>query len=187
MADSLQIRAGNKANMPTLADRELVYVRDEKKLYIGDGGENVCLSADSQYVLYLHATSALSGKVEILLYKDGQPCTESLYLYNEYRYGNSQAWSAHPTTSGTFQGSKTWTYGGNANGIAWKSSIYRDSSKSELLACASFVVPADVSGKLTASPVAAQAALASDANTSAIVTAVNSLIAAMKTSGVMNK
>ena len=44
-----------------------------------------------------------------------------------------------------------------------------------------------INGKLTASPVAAQAALASDANTSAIVTAVNSLIAAMKTSGVMDK
>lgn len=43
-----------------------------------------------------------------------------------------------------------------------------------------------MNGKLTASPVAAQAALATDANTSAIVTAVNNLIAAMKASGVMN-
>lgn len=40
--------------------------------------------------------------------------------------------------------------------------------------------------KLTAGKVAAQAGLAADADAAAIVTAVNNLIAAMKTSGVMN-
>lgn len=43
MADTIQIRAGNKANMPKLADRELGYVRDEKALYIGTAGGNVKL------------------------------------------------------------------------------------------------------------------------------------------------
>lgn len=43
-----------------------------------------------------------------------------------------------------------------------------------------------VNDKLTASPVAAQTALASDASTADIIAAINNLIAAMKTSGVMN-
>ena len=41
--------------------------------------------------------------------------------------------------------------------------------------------------KLTASPVAAQATVAADADTAAVITAVNNLIAAMKASGVMNE
>lgn len=45
---------------------------------------------------------------------------------------------------------------------------------------------AALNGKLTATPVAAQAAIASDADLAAVVSAVNALIAAMKSSGVMN-
>ena len=40
MADKIQIRAGKKANMPTLTDRELGYVKDEAALYIGTVGGN---------------------------------------------------------------------------------------------------------------------------------------------------
>lgn len=35
MADTIQLRAGNKASMPVLLDREIAYVRDEKALYVG--------------------------------------------------------------------------------------------------------------------------------------------------------
>lgn len=35
MADTIQLRAGNKAGMPELLDRELAYVRDEEALYVG--------------------------------------------------------------------------------------------------------------------------------------------------------
>ena len=41
MADTIQIRGGNKANMPKLADRELGYVRDEEALYVGTPTGNV--------------------------------------------------------------------------------------------------------------------------------------------------
>lgn len=40
MADNIQIKAGNKAGMPTLNDREPAYVRDEEALYIGTPGGN---------------------------------------------------------------------------------------------------------------------------------------------------
>ena len=40
MADKLQIRAGNKEGVPSLADREIAYVRDENALYIGTPGGN---------------------------------------------------------------------------------------------------------------------------------------------------
>lgn len=43
MADTIQIKAGNKGNMPVLADREIAYVRDEKALYIGTPQGNVKL------------------------------------------------------------------------------------------------------------------------------------------------
>lgn len=35
MADTIQLRAGDKAGMPELLDRELAYVRDEEALYVG--------------------------------------------------------------------------------------------------------------------------------------------------------
>ena len=41
MNDTIQLRAGNKENMPTLADREPAYVRDEKALYVGTPAGNV--------------------------------------------------------------------------------------------------------------------------------------------------
>lgn len=37
MNDTIRIRAGKTATMPTLGDRELVYSKDENALYIGDG------------------------------------------------------------------------------------------------------------------------------------------------------
>lgn len=40
MADAIQIRAGNKENMPVLSDREPAYVRDENALYIGTPSGN---------------------------------------------------------------------------------------------------------------------------------------------------
>lgn len=40
MADSLQIRGGNKDGIPKLADRELGYCKDENTLYIGTTSGN---------------------------------------------------------------------------------------------------------------------------------------------------
>lgn len=40
MADTVQLRAGNKAGIPTLADREVSYVKDENSLYVGTPAGN---------------------------------------------------------------------------------------------------------------------------------------------------
>lgn len=43
MADTIQLRAGNKAKIPKLADREVGYVKDENAFYVGtpDGNKKV--------------------------------------------------------------------------------------------------------------------------------------------------
>ena len=101
MADKIQIRAGNKSGMPTLTDRELAYVRNEKALYVGtsSGNQKLC-SADTE------------GKVATL--------------------------------------------------------------------------EQTVAGKLTATKVAAQVGVSADADAATIAAALNALISAMKSSGVMS-
>lgn len=44
MSDTIQLRAGNRADMPILADREPGYVRDEQALYVGTPEGNVKLT-----------------------------------------------------------------------------------------------------------------------------------------------
>ena len=48
MARKLQIKLGRKANMPALAEGELGFATDEKKVYIGTGSENVPVSATTK-------------------------------------------------------------------------------------------------------------------------------------------
>lgn len=45
MADTIQLRAGNKTGMPTLLDRELAYVRNENALYVGTDTGNKKIGA----------------------------------------------------------------------------------------------------------------------------------------------
>lgn len=121
MADKIQLRAGNKANMPNLTDRELAYVRDEKALYIGTPDGNVKIGGE------LEQTAATMGTTI----------------------------SAHDSAI-------------NYHGAAI-------SAQQTIL-----------NGKLTASAVPAQNGVASDADAATIAAALNALIAAMKSSGVMN-
>ena len=129
MADTIQIRAGNKANMPKLADRELGYVRDEKALYIGTAGGNVKL-----------CDADLEGTVNKL--------------------GDTVS-----TLNGTVTelGNTVTTHGETL------------SAQHQAL-----------EGKLTARKVAAQGAVSAEADLAAVVAGFNNLIAAMKSSGVMN-
>lgn len=59
MADSLQIRGGNKSTMPTLQDREPGYCKDEKALYMGTSGGNVklCGADDPARITALETTT----------------------------------------------------------------------------------------------------------------------------------
>lgn len=61
MADTIRLKAGNKADMPDLADREPGYVRDEQALYIGTPEGNVKLGAGSE-----GKVKVLEEKVKIL-------------------------------------------------------------------------------------------------------------------------
>lgn len=60
MADSLQIRGGNKATMPVLQIREIAYCKDEKALYIGTSSGNVklCDADDPDRIAALETTTA---------------------------------------------------------------------------------------------------------------------------------
>ena len=58
MADTLQLRAGRKRNMPTLADRELAYVRDEEALYVGTPEGNVKIGAKLEQAIEEMSTKA---------------------------------------------------------------------------------------------------------------------------------
>lgn len=59
MARKLQIKRGIKANMPTLAEGELGFAKDEKKVYIGTGTENVPVSATRP--VYVKTTMTAAG------------------------------------------------------------------------------------------------------------------------------
>lgn len=48
MARKLQIKRGQKKDMPQLAEGELGFAIDEKKVYIGTGSENVSVSATTK-------------------------------------------------------------------------------------------------------------------------------------------
>ncbi len=49
MARKLQIKRGLKKDMPTLAEGELGFAKDEKKVYIGTGTENVPVTLKPEY------------------------------------------------------------------------------------------------------------------------------------------
>lgn len=49
MARKLQIKRGQKKNMPVLAEGELGFALDEKTVYVGTGAENVQVGAKATY------------------------------------------------------------------------------------------------------------------------------------------
>ena len=75
MAKKLQFYRGPKASMPTLAEGEPGYTTDEKKLYIGDGAENIGLVKDEDIADMVTAVGGASidipkevtGPVQIIL------------------------------------------------------------------------------------------------------------------------
>lgn len=110
-----------------------------------------------QYMLVGKITGSRNATITVELYKDGVPCTETLYLHGQVASGNS-AWRTHGTSTGNFTGSKSWSFGGDASGIGWKMDVYRDSTQTELLAsCAitggatgvTFTPSVDSSGNLS--------------------------------------
>ena len=114
MADSIQIRGGNKADMPRLAEREPGWCKDSGELYIGTGDGNRKIADADVFRRLDDLESAVSGLSE------------------------------NVTALGTA-----------------------------------------MDGKLTASQAAAVADVAADAELADVINGVNSLIAALKASGIM--
>ena len=59
----LQLRRGKKADMPTLAVGELVFVTDENKLYVGDGTTNHCVNPSDTIIADTLSASVWSNGV----------------------------------------------------------------------------------------------------------------------------
>ena len=131
MADIIQVRAGNKANMPVLHDREIGYVRNENAFYIGTPGGNVKVGQNLE--------DALAAQQETIA-----QIQETATVQSEIIVAIGAALEEAQTT-----------------------------------------IEALGTTKLSASAAAAQSALAAEADIAAVVTAFNSLIAAMKASGLM--
>lgn len=68
MNDTIQLRAGDKKNMPALADREPGYVRDEKALYIGtpDGNVKLTEALETRVSKLEEAGDAVEARVKAL-------------------------------------------------------------------------------------------------------------------------
>ena len=163
MSDTIQIRAGNKLGMPTLADREIAYVRNENALYIGTGDGNKRIGEE------LNATvnSLLSS-----LARYGERLT-NLDLFVEELCAN--------------QDGHRVSIAENSNAIAKHGTAIEAQGKTVAEHSTAIAEQkAALDGKLSASPVAAQASVAADADLATVVAALNALIAAMKNSGVMN-
>lgn len=118
MADSLQIRRGNRAGIPTLADGEPGYCKDTKELYIG---------ADK-----VAAADTFTRLDEL-----------------ENRASSLESMGTQLTA--------------------------KDAELSNAIA-----------GKLTASPAASAAELATDVDLAAVIAAYNSLLSALKAAGIMS-
>jgi len=87
-------------------------------------------------------TTATGGSVTVSLYKNGVLATEEAYLVNQVSSGGA-SWREHGSSKGYFTGTKTWTYGGDTQGIAWKCYAYKDSTLSELLASCALSVASE--------------------------------------------
>lgn len=117
MADTIQLRAGNKENMPVLRDREPAYVRDENALYVGTPEGNKKVGADvdltgyatEEWVEgkgYLTEHQDLSGyaKKSEVPTKTSQLTNDSGFLTSEVVGATySGAWIATDTSGGTGQ------------------------------------------------------------------------------------
>ena len=93
------------------------------------------------YTLEGNMNTLTSGTVQIQLFKNGQPCTERVYLVSNVASGSSD-WREHGTSTGWFTTQKSWNYGGTEAGMAWRCYAYEDNTRTNLLAaCSIFASP----------------------------------------------
>lgn len=66
MADTIQLRAGDRKGMPELLDREIVFVRDEEAIYVGtpDGPVKVGRKLEEALVQINSALATQQAEIE---------------------------------------------------------------------------------------------------------------------------
>ncbi|MBE6961277.1 MAG: hypothetical protein E7445_02355 [Ruminococcaceae bacterium] len=174
MNDSIRLRAGNRAGMPQLADREPAYVRDEEALYVGTPSGNVKIGGKTAAVV-----TALAGRVstmgEILADHTGE-----IAALQEGQTAHGQTLTEQGNTLAAH--SQTLTEQGNtlaAHGQTLTELEVAQQTQGETITKLQ-------QEKLTASPMAALSALPDNADLAAVTAAYNSLIAGLKAAGIMN-
>jgi len=85
------------------------------------------------YVLSGRIQHTTNGACMVTLYKDGEQCTERVYL-KSYVASGTNAFRVHSSSTGYFTSTKSWSFGGNTEGIAWYCEAYTDDTCTELLA-----------------------------------------------------
>ena len=177
MSDTIQIRAGNKLGMPTLADREIAYVRNENALYIGTDSGNKKVGAELDTAIYNLGRDLAAREAtltDLLLSVEALTTGQNKHGKTIAEHGDSI--DAHSKTIA--EHGEAITAHGSAIEAQGKTVAEHSTAIAEQKAA--------LDGKLSASPVAAQAGIAADADLATAVAAMNALIAAMKNSGVMN-
>lgn len=110
MAQTIQIKRGNNENFSSvqLKEGELAFVKDTKKLYVGDGITNVLINPDNNVDVPVKSVNGKTGAVVINKEDVGLSKVENLSK-TEILQGNS-------STATKLQTPRTITLSGNATG-----------------------------------------------------------------------
>lgn len=110
MAQTIQIKRGNNENFSSvqLKEGELAFVKDTKKLYVGDGITNVLINPDNNVDVPVKSVNGKTGAVVINKKDVGLSKVENLSK-TEILQGNS-------STATKLQTPRTITLSGNATG-----------------------------------------------------------------------
>ena len=185
MADNIYLPAGRKAGMPNLSDREPAFVRDEKAFYIGTPTGNLKLCEAGTLDKVAELVETVEGLAEELaaLGETGEGQGEALkgirteldelaetqQTQAETLEGLTSDVSSHTETLATH----TETLGTHTETLA---------SHTESLDA----LQTEVAGKLSATAAETLAELTGEEELAAVISAYNSLIAALKACGIMS-
>ena len=171
MADNIYLRAGRKAGMPNLADREPAFVRDERALYIGTstGNLKLCEAGTIDKVVELEESLAELGEAVEELEGTGTSQGDTL---NGLRTELDEL-KGTVTGQGETQQSHTETLGTHTE------TLQTHTESLEAL-------QTELTGKLSATAAETLAELTGEEDLAAVISAYNSLIAALKVCGIMS-
>lgn len=203
MADSIKLMAGNKEGMPRLPDRVPAFCRDEMAIYIGtpSGNRMLCKAETLEDVeTLMRALESLSA--DDVTFSDGETFQQKYDAgkltgppgpQGEQGIPGEPGAAGEPGTNGA-DGKSAYEYAqdGGYTGTEAEFSALLGGMESLSDAVGTQAeqlqeLSEEMSGKLTATAAAEQADIPADADSAAIISAFNSLIAALKLSGIMSE